>query len=152
MDENNQHQDTNRANSFRERAKRYELGETLKLTSGPEVKVRRPSIASLIQQGKIPASLAAATIRFDTGRDVADKDVKRLYELRILVAQHALISPKLVANPNYDNDEIAITDLTDDDLSDIYQYIQVGLEELNRFRSQRERVHAGSDSPEISGN
>lgn len=137
---------------FRDRAKTAAEGEYLSLSSGESVKVRRPSITNMVKAGIVPANVAGAALKFDSGKPMTDRDVQRLFELKQIVVTNALVSPKVVAGePNYDNDEIAFDNLTEDEINDIYMYVQVGLVELTKFREKRQRDAAGSNSEQVPG-
>lgn len=140
-----------RASRFRDRSQRNIEGELLTLTSGEKFRVRRPSITNMVKTGQVPANVAGAALKFDSGKPMSDRDVTRLFELKEIVTTHSLLSPKIVENPNYEEDEIALSDLTEDEINDVYTYVQVGLEELTRFREKRQRDAAGPDSETVSG-
>ena len=143
---------TNVASQFRDRAAREQKGETLELTSGITVTVRRPSITNMVRSGVIPGQLAGAALKYDKNQPMSERDVQRLFEMKQIVVKHALVTPRVVEDPNYDNNEIAFTDLNEDEINDIYMYVQVGLVELTKFRTQRSGDAAGSDSSEVPGN
>lgn len=141
------------ADLFRNRSKLREAGEEFELTTGIKVRVRRPSITNMVKAGIVPANVAGAALKFDSGKPMSDRDVQRLFELKNIIVEAALISPRIVkSDPNYDNDEIIFDDLTEDEINDIYQYVQVGLETLVKFRKERQRTLAGSDSNPVPGN
>lgn len=139
------------AGRFRDRATKRQEGELLTLSSGETVKVRRPSITNMVKSGQVPANVAGAALKFDSGKPMSDRDVQRLFELKEIVTRAALLSPRVTKEPNYDNDEIAFDDLTEDEINDVYMYVQVGLEELSKFREKRQRDAARSDSEPLPG-
>lgn len=139
------------AGRFRDRATKREEGELLTLSSGETVKVRRPSITNMVKAQIVPANVAGAALKFDSGKPMSDRDVQRLFELKEIVTRAALLSPKIVKEPNYDHDEISFDDLTEDEINDVYMYVQVGLEELTKFREKRQRDASGPDSDTVPG-
>lgn len=142
---------TSRAARFRDRTQKAKEGEELLLTSGETVTVRRPSITNMVKAGIVPSNVAGAALKFDQGKQMSDRDIQRLFELKQIVVTNALVSPKIATEPNYDADEIAFDDLTEDEINDVYMYVQVGLEELTRFREKRQRDAARSDSDQVPG-
>jgi hypothetical protein len=129
--------DETNASAFRKRSQEMEKGELLLLVSGNTVRVRRPSITAMVKSGQVPANVAGAALKFDSGKPMSDRDVTRLFELKQIVTTHALMAPKIVeGTPDYDNNEISIDDLTEDEINDVYMYVQVGLEKLYSFRKK----------------
>lgn len=141
------------AAAFRDRSRKINEGEVIKLDSGLVVRARRPSVTLMVQAGQIPASLAASALKYDSGREISDRDVKRLYELKVVVTKAALITPKIVDKPadQLADDEILITDLVETDIDNVYMFVQVGLEVLNKFRAQRQGLLTGPDSETLPG-
>lgn len=133
------------ASYFKQRTQVDDEGEILELSSGAVVRVRRPSIPHLVNAGIVPASLAGAQFRIQTKQNIADEDVKRIYDLELIIAQHAVIEPKVLPKgqkPNYEKGEISINDLKEGDLTEIYTYVQGGVEALDRFRGDGQGVSA----------
>jgi hypothetical protein len=69
-------------------------------------------------------------------------------------AVKVFVSPRIVENPNYNNDEIALSDLTDADKAFLWQWLTQGGEPgdaLRRFRAaqQARSVAATSSMPKI---
>lgn len=100
------------------------------------VKLRRPSLMKLAQDGKIPNQLlgAAATI-FNTGVSDTLGDGEKFRELGgavLCLAKAALIEP------TYAELEKAGIELTDEQLLDIYLFTQRGVQMLNGFREEQE--------------
>lgn len=141
------------AQAFRKRKLEQDEGEIIELSSGLVVKVKRPSVPHMIKAGKLPASLAAAQFRIQTGagRETSDKDIERLYQFQLKMVELALIEPKVTQKPDYDNNEISIEDVTEADSNEIFAWLNGGLEALDRFRGFGEGVSAGLGSETLPG-
>jgi hypothetical protein len=69
-------------------------------------------------------------------------------------AVKVFVSPRIVENPNYDNDEIALSDLTEADKAFLWQWLTQGGDPgdaLRRFRAAQQvrSVATASSMPEI---
>ncbi|MBZ0293564.1 MAG: hypothetical protein K8L99_13435 [Anaerolineae bacterium] len=109
---------TNRAHQFKPKV------EEVPLPSGAVVVLRHPNVLGMIMSnGNVPDALAQfVTDIMASGKNpVADGDTNNLpmlYEMANLAVRSAFISPKVVddgVEPDYDHDEIAITDVQDMD-------------------------------------
>lgn len=134
------------AQAFRKKKLEYDEGTIIELPSGLVVKVKRPSVPHMIRAGKLPASLAAAQFRVQTGGESSDKDVERIYQLQLKIVELALIEPKVTATPDYDQNEISIDDIEPGDCDAIYAWVNGGEEALAKFRNNGEGVSATPSS------
>jgi len=124
------------AQEFKKRSEARQSGETLELPSGLVVRCGRPSINKLIASGHIPSEVASALVGSAKGGDTVDlKNFGKLYELQQLVARAAIIAPKIVDEPDYENGEAHIEDFSDIDLGYILEYVQSGVSDLAKFRN-----------------
>lgn len=120
-----------------EELRRYSDGMEVELpgfTDGESfcVRLRRPSMMLLAQEGKIPNSLlSTATELFQQGRTGEKASLKDMGEIFRIVAQAAL------AAPTYRELEEAGIHLTDSQLLTIYNYSQTGVDSLRRFRERK---------------
>ncbi len=100
------------------------------------VKLRRPSLMRLAQEGKIPNQLlGTAAALFDSGMSGMLEAGDRFNELSgavICLAKAALVEP------TYDELEAAGIELTDEQLFQIYMYTQKGVQMLKGFREEQE--------------
>ena len=96
------------------------------------VKLRRPSLLLLAQEGKIPnALLGAAAKLFGEGLNSGKTGAafKEMGEAVVYLAKAALVEP------TYTELEEAGISLTDAQLTDIYLYTQKGVQSLDLFRA-----------------
>lgn len=133
------------ASQFKKDAAQRAEGQLITLSSGHTLRVGRPSVNNLVKTGQLPSELANAAIKMQSGGQINDHDMKKYVEYNERIVKLSVISPKIVDTPNYDNDEIAINDLSDDERSEILLYVNGGLEALAKFRSNGSGVSAGSD-------
>lgn len=136
---------TTSASSFRQRAQEREAGQILELSSGNTVRVARPSVSKLIKTGQLPSELANAAIKVQSGGNTSTDDLNKFMQYQERLVKLALLSPKISDTPNYDNDEISLDDLADDEQTEILLFVNGGLDALAKFREQRQSVSAGPD-------
>src|SRR4051794_17364979 len=110
------------AAAFRDRFKQQEAGETLKLSSGKVVKIKRPNEAALIRNGVVPSQLALSSVNVMTGR-ATPIDMKNMVALQQLYAKLALIDPVVVEGEPSNDNEISVDWLDSSELSEIYFYV-----------------------------
>lgn len=139
------------AEQFKQRRLKKEQGELLELTSGLTIKVKRPEIAKLISSGIVPANLVQVFLnqKGKSTDNISAEDLSKLMQFQKIVAQNSVIEPKIVDEPDYNNGEIALEDIEDTDLEDIWQYVNGGLEAVKSFREQRSKLLSGYDSNTI---
>ena len=133
------------ASQFRDDAKKRNEGELITLQSGHVLRVGRPSVNNLVKTGQLPSELANAAIKMQSGGSINDHDMKKYVEYNERIVKLSVVSPKIVDTPNYDNDEISIEDLSDDERNEILLFVNGGLEALAKFRGERPSVPTGSD-------
>lgn len=97
-------------------------------------KMRRPSVVKLAAEGFIPnALIPTALALFTAGEDKEEQDalkrMNNLSDVLTVIAKASLISP------TYEDIEKAGLALTDNQLLAIYQYTQMGVENLKFFRA-----------------
>ena len=140
------------AQQFKQRREQRDKGEVIELTSGLSVLLRRPDVTKLIAEDLIPADLVQVFLdmQSQTSTSMKPEQIVKLMGFQRVVATHALIQPKVVDEPDYDKGEIAITDIDQSDLDDIWQYVQGGAEAVKSFREQRNQLLSGQTVPSLS--
>ena len=115
-------------------------GEVVELPSFSETpfvaRLRQPSLVGLVANGKMPNHLIGlATALFNADNDKVNKitetqkGIKELYELMLVVAEECLVEPTM-------NDiREAGLELTDIQLTAIFNYSQRGAKVLESFRN-----------------
>jgi hypothetical protein len=131
------------AQQFKEFREKRLQPHTLTLPSGLVVSLKRPSIKILISSGVIPDAIAGKIMNMD--KDTSGKTVIRpqqmhdIVEFQKIVATHALVSPKVVDQPDYDNNEISIDDIDADDQDAIMSFVVEGVEADKTAASFRDK-------------
>lgn len=135
---------------FKKKREARDSGDILTLQSGLTVRLRRPEISKLIARGFIPAQLVQRfmNLKPETSKgNIKPEDIEALLELQTLTTKYALLEPKIVDEPNYENNEISIEDLDTEDIEEIWAYANGGVEEVAKFRQERNAgVLSGLDS------
>lgn len=121
--------------------KKGEVVELSPFTDGVkfEARLKRPSLMTLCKVGEIPNYLVATAQKVFEGEKHGD--IVKYGELLHCIAKAALVEPTYDEVKDY---------LTDEQLTDIYNYTQrgrAGMEVLNPFRKLREKLA----EPEKSG-
>lgn len=120
-----------------EQFKRYAGGSEVELpgfVSGETitVKLRRPSVMTMVADGKIPNPLmgiAAEMFNSGVNSTIQSADgMKNTAELLRIYAEAALVEPA------YADLEAAGVQLTDGQLTAIYSYVMTGVDQIKRFR------------------
>lgn len=98
-------------------------------------RVRRPSMLVLAKQGKIPNSLlSAAGELFSKGGSGMDTDnehmLEQMYDLCHIICEATLVEPTL------QEIESAGIELSDDQITAIFNYTQTGVKALESFRKE----------------
>lgn len=131
-----------------EQFKRYAGGSEVELpgfVSGETitVKLRRPSVMTMVADGKIPNPLmgiAAEMFNSGVNSTIQSADgMKNTAELLRIYAKAALVEPA------YADLEAAGVQLTDGQLTAIYSYVMTGVDQIKRFR-QVQTNHTGPES------
>lgn len=133
------------AADFRKTSEERKAGQLVTLESGHTLRIGRPSVNNLVKTGQLPAELANAAIKIQSGGSLNDHDMRKYVEYNERIVKLSVISPKIVDEPNYDADEIALEDLSDSERNEILLYVNGGLEALAKFREGGSGVPAGSD-------
>lgn len=103
--------------------------------------LRRPNVAELLVDEGIPNELMhTALILFDGESDEKEKtdeekrlDILDTHDVLVYVAKKCLVSPK------YEEFEEAGIELTDAQLTGIYNFLQTGVRELAFFRKKQQK-------------
>lgn len=147
-----QPQTVSSAQQFKQAREAREKGDVITLSSGLSVRLKRPDVTQMISRGLIPSNMVQGFMSLQ-GKDqskITGEDVATILQFQREMAKHALTEPKVVDEPNYDNGEISIDDLSSDDLGEVWQYVNGGLEAVEKFRKERNTgVLPGLDSQEI---
>jgi hypothetical protein len=128
------------AAQFRKDTQTRKDGELITLSSGHVLRIARPSINGLMKTGQLPTELSNAAIKMqqsDGNKPISADEMKKYVEYNERIISLSVVSPRIVDNPNYDNDEISIDDLADDERTEVLQYVQGGLDALIKFRTER---------------
>lgn len=117
-----------------------------------QVKMRRVSLLTLIQQGKLPNELlgmankiASSGSGFNPGKERDQEELKKFTDLLHAMAKAALIEP------SYDEIVEAAGSFTDDQLSAIFVYCSSGVRGLENFRKRLRSSRESSESSESVG-
>jgi hypothetical protein len=142
------------AQQFKQRREARDQGDIFTLSSGLSVLLKRPNITRMIAKGLIPPNLVQRFMDLESAgisKTVKAEDIEAVLQLQRAIAPEALISPKVVDTPDYDNNEINIEDLDDSDLEEIWTYVNGGLEAVESFRQERTANSLSRpDSDEVS--
>lgn len=121
--------------------KKYQEGEIVKLPDfGPGqefyAKLRRPSMLSMAKQGKIPNELLESAsnlfvngnVNGDKLKKVDSQTLQKMFDVIDLICEASFIEPK------YSELQKEGIELTDDQLTFIFNYSQMGVKSLDNFR------------------
>lgn len=110
-------------------------------------RLKRPSLLGLVASGKVPNPLLnAAYILFNgpqTGKDVISLNEK--HELLTIIAKESLVEP------TYDQLQEIGLELTDTQLTEIWNYSQVGINALVSFRKKQQDNENNKNKPKVQG-
>lgn len=110
-------------------------------------RLKRPSLLGLVASGKVPNPLLnAAYILFNgpqTGKDVISLNEK--HELLTIIAKESLVEP------TYDQLQEIGLELTDTQLTQIWNYSQVGVNALVSFRKKQQDNENNKNKPKVQG-
>lgn len=96
------------------------------------VRLKRPSILSMAAKGMIPNGLMAAAQKvFTEDTSNGDVDVSQIGGVMDIVAEAALV------DPTYAEIKEAGFELTDDQVSHIFTFVQGGVNGLKKFRTEQ---------------
>jgi len=138
--------------------KAREEGEVVTLPSGKTARLRTLSLLRLLERGTIPDSLSGIIQEMMGGeKKVANtlETFQSLSELMALVCQLSFVYPKIVDDPQAD-DEINIEDVAYDDQFHVFNWSQKEIALMTPFRQKRDgdvETVPGSDDvqPEAVG-
>lgn len=127
-----------------------ETGVAMPFPSGNVYRVRPPTVAGLLKRGDLPNVLLAFVVdafyngtnaakvqAFLSVQDKRENALDLLNSFRI-VCEEMWMEPKIVANPQADN-EVAIDDIPAEDQLFAFQVTFLGVEAVRPFRSESER-------------
>lgn len=128
------------AQQFKQAREAREAGDILTLASGLSVRIRRPEVTKLIAKGLLPATLVQGfmSLQGKPQDKMKAEDLEMILSFQREVAKHALVSPTIADEPDYDKDEISIDDLVAEDLDEVWAYVNGGLEGVELFRKERD--------------
>jgi len=127
---------------IRKRSQDRKQGTLITLSSGITLRIGRPSVNNLVKTGQLPAELANAAIKVQSGTpNLTDHDMKKYVEYNERIVLLSVMEPKIVASDPTD-EQIALEDLGDDDRNEILLYVNGGLEALAKFRADGSGVSA----------
>lgn len=135
-----------------EELKKIAQGQIVELQGWEEgvpfvARIRRPSIQVMCANGQIPNSLlGAASHLFTAGDKVLEKvSIADLTKIQLSVAKATLIEP------SYEDLEAAEIQLTDAQLSELFQYAMMGASGLESFREEQKRLTSNKSSKSVQG-
>lgn len=140
------------AQDFKKQREAREAGDVLTLASGLTVRLRRPDITVAIAKGLVPSNILQTFMKLQgqTKDAVEADDIQALLSLQRIMAELALVEPKVVNEPDYGNGEISIDDLESSDLDEIWNYVNGGIASVELFRKKRTSgTIPGPDSDKI---
>ncbi len=136
--------DTTKLTSATEWRRIKEEGQTVELPSGNVVQLRPVSMEALYASGAIVDGLTPivasiiSTGGFSSGNEpeaILDA-AKKMIELKRILCTACMLSPKIVDEPDYDNNEIAYFDLSSEDSEFIMSWAQRPQKNLSSFRTE----------------
>lgn len=154
----NQRPELQDAAFYKERREKQEDGELVKI-GDVYMKIGRPSLTAMTEKGILPADLVARVAgvseKAGKGRALTSKDIEDSREFDKVVVTTAVKAPVIKDAPpdevNYDNGEISIEDLSDDEVQEIVLYVRGGEKMLNSFRIKQQSLLVGLGMQEVSG-
>ncbi|CEK35771.1 hypothetical protein UMC2_26641 [[Clostridium] sordellii] len=129
-----------------EQLKKFAEGELISITGFIEgedfvVRVKRPSIMSLVKNGNIPNTLLTKASELFGGNNSKKKSkVDDIKEFTQLIDIMTIIAKECLIEPSVDDIESFGLNLNDDQLIEIFTYVQGGLKELEKFRMQQPHI------------
>ena len=110
-------------------------------------RLKRPSLLSLVGSGKIPNPLlSAAYILFNGPQNTKDViSLSERHELLTIIAKESLVEP------TYDQLQEIGLELTDTQLTEIWNYSQVGVNALVSFRKKQQDNENNKNKPKVQG-
>ncbi len=108
-------------------------------------RVKKVSMMNLVVEGVIPNSLLGAAEQVFNGKASSKKapSMEETSKIFRVVAKSCLVEP------SYEDLENAEIDLTDAQLVEIFNYAQLGVKGLERFRADQERVTNNNPSGKV---
>ena len=113
----------------------YSQGQIVKLPDFSEgqpfyARLRRPSMLSLMSNGKIPNSLVITANRLFNGKGMDDRNENSMSELLEVICESAFVEP------SYKELKEAGVHLTDQQYMAVFNYTQEGVKALEPFRRE----------------
>ena len=129
-----------KASAWRDKAREVKVdGVLLELPSGNFAKIRRPSLADMLKQKQIPASLTQVALRqagaIKGSSTVSEKELDDSIRLVDVILKKAFVVPEIV-DTEPGEEQITLDDLTDEDRAFVFNYVQSGATSLKSFRSE----------------
>lgn len=115
--------------------KKIAEGEIVELSGWDDnpfiVRVKRPSLQLMVAKGEIPNSLMTVATEAFYGKDKNTKmDMKKMSDLMFRIVDASLVEPSVKQLHDLG------LDLTDQQMLEIFNYTQEGIEGLSRFRGK----------------
>lgn len=134
------------ASEIRKRSEKRNKGKPTKLPSGAVVLLRKPDVGTMLLKGEVPSELVSIAMEMgDVGS--SPKSIEKGIQFMNLLIKSSLVSPKVVEE-NPQDDEILITDLTEEDRNFILGFAQEGVEQVKPFREEGEQEDSSGHSSE----
>jgi len=137
------------AKKFKEEKQKRENGELLKLPSGLVVKAKRMEITYMVKKHLFPSNLINLVMKLQStgGTPRNEEEAAQMANVVDVIVEGSLLEPKITDEPNYDNNEMHIDDLNEQDKVFIYNWCQGGLEQAKSFRERQSSI--GNVRPDL---
>lgn len=107
------------------------------------VKLKRPSLLSLSAKGLLPNALLSAAEEIFTGKKSSKGKTPDMKDIGAVM--DVLVGAALV-KPTYDQIKEAGIELTDEQITEIFNFTQKGVTQLKLFREEQKRLEDNSGS------
>lgn len=152
MSEDKQNLKVSSVADVKQRVEKNKQGEAIELPSGLVFSVGRPSLVGLLTGNAIPSRLSAIALKIMNGgisQVKSIEDMKNTFELIDKVVVASVLAPKVVSE-NASDEEILVSDLSEDDKIAIFTFVQSGEAGLEKFRRQLTGGQSRPDMPQVS--
>jgi len=119
-------------------------GETFK------VRLRKPNILTLIKSGRIPNELLGSAVELFDGAKRDSKKVFSANELADICGIMTVFCEACLAEPTYKELMDAGVELTQEQMTFIFNYSQGGVKSLEPFRDEPEHREAADDGSKVA--
>ncbi len=128
-------------------------GIPVELPSGLVFRLKKPSIARLMQENVFPNELVSAAIKMDSQNFQAATREEYLQYLQVIdtVVKYSCVVPRIAeSEEQLDDNSILAGDIDDMDRVAIFMYAQTGVAPQRKFRTEQQDTDAGPSLPAVS--